>query len=241
MTAGCARAAEKIEQADTILIGAGAGMGVDSGLPDFRGDEGFWKAYPPMKRLGLSFYDLADPRWFSSDPRRAWGFYGHRRNLYRQLRPHPGFDILKCWLREKPQDGFVFTSNVDGHFQSADFCDDRIVECHGAIDYHQCSLPCGDAIWPADMENIDVDLATFRALGSLPQCRFCGSCARPNILMFGDGSWMEDRTRNQFVRFRHWLKSIRECKLVIIELGAGTSVPTVRHQCETLGGIPEEH
>ena len=42
-------AAEAICSADALLIGAGAGMGVDSGLPDFRGDEGFWKAYPPLK------------------------------------------------------------------------------------------------------------------------------------------------------------------------------------------------
>jgi NAD-dependent SIR2 family protein deacetylase len=37
-------------------------MGVDSGLPDFRGDHGFWKAYPMYERLGLSFVDAANPR-----------------------------------------------------------------------------------------------------------------------------------------------------------------------------------
>jgi NAD-dependent SIR2 family protein deacetylase len=40
------RAAELIRLADAIFITAGAGMGVDSGLPDFRGDQGFWKAFP---------------------------------------------------------------------------------------------------------------------------------------------------------------------------------------------------
>jgi len=64
-------------------LGAGAGMGVDSGLPDFRGDEGFWKAYPPMAKLGIRFSSMANPRWFESDPELAWGFYGHRLNLYR--------------------------------------------------------------------------------------------------------------------------------------------------------------
>ena len=42
-------AVQAISSADAMLIGAGAGMGVDSGLPDFRGNEGFWKAYPPFK------------------------------------------------------------------------------------------------------------------------------------------------------------------------------------------------
>ena len=46
-----------------IIMTAGAGFGVCSGLPDFRGNEGFWSAYPPMKRLGLSFIDCANPAW----------------------------------------------------------------------------------------------------------------------------------------------------------------------------------
>src|SRR5215510_13817535 len=87
-------AAEAIASADALLIGAGAGMGVDSGLPDFRGDRGFWRAYPPFERLGLRFADLANPRWFTRDPELAWGFYGHRLALYRATRPHDGFAAL---------------------------------------------------------------------------------------------------------------------------------------------------
>src|SRR5438445_8809587 len=89
------RAAGAIARADALLIGAGAGMGVDSGLPDFRGTEGFWNAYPPFRKLGLSFVDLANPRWFRSDPELAWGFYGHRLNLYRATQPHAGFELLR--------------------------------------------------------------------------------------------------------------------------------------------------
>ena len=77
------KAAQLIRRSKAIVIATGAGMGVDSGLPDFRGSEGFWKAYPPFRDLGLSFYELADPRWFRENPRQAWGFYGHRMNLYR--------------------------------------------------------------------------------------------------------------------------------------------------------------
>lgn len=56
------RAAEAVRSAEALLVCAGAGMGVDSGLPDFRGPEGFWRAYPAARRLGLRFEELADPR-----------------------------------------------------------------------------------------------------------------------------------------------------------------------------------
>ena len=59
-------AAVAIARAEALLIGAGAGMGVDSGLPDFRGTQGFWRAYPPYQKLGLDFVSLAKPRWFAS-------------------------------------------------------------------------------------------------------------------------------------------------------------------------------
>src|SRR5262245_42623494 len=91
------RAARAFAESEAILIGAGAGIGVDSGLPDFRGDQGFWRAYPPYERLQLDFVSLANPRWFFADPTLAWGFYGHRMELYRRTVPHLGFEILRGW------------------------------------------------------------------------------------------------------------------------------------------------
>jgi NAD-dependent SIR2 family protein deacetylase len=78
------RCAALIEQADGLLITAGAGLGVDSGLPDFRGNEGFWRAYPALARARLHFQAIACPGVFRARPWLAWGFYGHRLRLYRQ-------------------------------------------------------------------------------------------------------------------------------------------------------------
>ena len=64
-TTALALARDAIAAADALLVAAGAGMGVDSGLPDFRGPEGFWPAYPAYRKLGKSFQDLANPVWFS--------------------------------------------------------------------------------------------------------------------------------------------------------------------------------
>ncbi len=88
------RAAAELRRAGALVVTAGAGMGIDSGLPDFRGDRGFWMAYPPYEKLGLSFADAANPAHFDGDPQFGWGFYGHRTNLYRSTIPHAGFGIL---------------------------------------------------------------------------------------------------------------------------------------------------
>lgn len=91
------RAAALMMQAEALLVCAGAGMGVDSGLPDFRGDIGFWKAYPALGRARLSFVDMANAQRFQCDPVLAWGFYGHRLALYRAIQPHRGFELLRQW------------------------------------------------------------------------------------------------------------------------------------------------
>ena len=188
-------AAAAIRSAEALIITAGAGMGVDSGLPDFRGNEGFWNAYPPYRHLGLSFVETANPAHFQRDPAFAWGFYGHRTNLYRCTVPHPGFTILRNWIKRFHLHAFVVTSNVDGQFQKAGFAEEEILEVHGSIHHLQCLLPCCAAIWP-NTEQITIDERSMRA-GSIPICPHCQSVARPNILMFGDFSWLDERCRAQ--------------------------------------------
>src|SRR5438270_3266667 len=180
------RASAALAAADALVIAAGAGMGVDSGLPDFRGDQGFWKAYPPYHKLGLRFTSLANPQWFATDAALAWGFYGHRLNLYRATQPHAGFRILQTWARRMKYGAFIFTSNVDGQFQRAGFDPERILEVHGSIDWMQCTRDCGAGLFAADAVTVGVEEATLRAREPLPTCPSCGALARPNILMFGD-------------------------------------------------------
>ena len=231
-------AAEALASAHALVIGAGAGMGVDSGLPDFRGNQGFWKAYPAYAKLGLDFMSMANPRWFRSDPAFAWGFYGHRLELYRKTKPHDGFRVLLEWSRRLPGGAFVFTSNVDGQFQRAGFDPERVVEVHGAIDWMQCTSSCGVGLFPADPFRIEVDPETFRAAQPLPACPRCGALARPNILMFGDWDWDSSRTEQQEARLRAFLDDLGGKRIVIVELGAGTAVPTVRLFSERTAKTP---
>ena len=247
------RAREMIASAAAFVFAAGAGMGVDSGLPDFRGNEGFWRAYPPFAKQGLGFQALANPRWFEEDPHLAWGFYGHRLGLYRRTVPHAGFSILRKWSEVTPS--FVFTSNVDGQFQRAGFDDDAVFECHGSIHHVQCTRNCG---WFADATPQDeplhstpakshhtstlqvaIDETTMRAKDPLPRCAQCGATARPALLMFGDGAWDDRRSAEQEHRFEQFVADetsgpLGARGLVVVECGAGTAVPSVRRMSESL-------
>lgn len=226
-------AAAAVRRAKALVITAGAGMGVDSGLPDFRGDRGFWNAYPMYERLGISFVGAANPAHFERDPAFGWGFYGHRTNLYRETIPHEGFALLLDWIDRFGLDWFVVTSNVDGQFQKAGFATGNVLEVHGSIHHLQCTRPCSAAIWPND-ETIPVDFATMRAR-HIPRCIHCGATARPNILMFGDWSWLSDRTARQERQFDEFVTDHRDLPMVVIEMGAGTAIPTIRHTSEELG------
>lgn len=229
------QAAEAIAEASGVLVAAGAGMGVDSGLPDFRGPEGFWRAYPPIAELGLRFEEMANPAWFRRDPTLAWGFYGHRHHLYTTTPPHAGYRVVRGWATVAPAGGFVFTSNIDGAFQAVGFGDDEVVECHGSLRHLQCVEPCSDAIWSAEEARLEfaVDEETLRAREPLPRCPHCGDLARPNVLMFGDWLFVPERTARQERRFRAWLETVAE-RLVVVEAGAGTAVPSVRRLSESL-------
>jgi NAD-dependent SIR2 family protein deacetylase len=220
------RAAQFINEADALVIAAGAGIGVDSGLPDFRGEDGFWKVYPALGRARTRFSEIASPEAFQLSPLRAWGFYGHRIKLYRDTKPHAGFDLLRRWGESMSRGHFVFTSNVDGQFQKAGFDHRKIVECHGSIHHFQCLEPCSTETWPADGFEPDVDTEACRLRNDPPACAYCRGPARPNVLMFGDVAWCEWRTEMQIVRMEEWLGTIQ--RPVVIEVGAGSMIPSVR-------------
>lgn len=217
-----------------MVICAGAGMGVDSGLPDFRGNEGFWNAYPALGRAQLDFTDIANPDAFRRDPALAWGFYGHRLDLYRRTIPHQGFAVLRQWSQDLLHGAHVYTSNVDGQFQIAGFDPATVHECHGSIHYLQCLDACGSVIWSAADFMPEVDQDNCRLVNAAPRCPLCGGIARPNILMFGDWHWLHERMRAQRQRELAWLKEAarQRLRVLVVEMGAGTAIPSVRHFSE---------
>lgn len=69
---------------------------------------------------------------------------------------------------------------------------------------------------------------------TLPNCSSCNSPMRPNVLMFNDYDWIDDRITAQQIRYKSFLKSIKQTNksVCLIEIGAGTAVPTIRNMLE---------
>lgn len=224
-----------IQQADSLIITAGAGMGVDSGLPDFRGNEGMWQHYPALGKLQMAFSDIANPDAFKKNPQLAWGFYGYRLALYRQTEPHLGFSLLKKLGEKFKHSYFAITSNVDGQFQKAGFDKEKIYECHGSIHVLQCmdADDCSPSVWPNVIEP-SIDNNACELISPLPKCKHCGGLARPNILMYDDWQWQEWPYMQQRQRLEAWLKKIKSP--LVIEVGAGVTIPTIRRVSEQLSG-----
>lgn len=227
-------AARAIDSADALIVAAGAGMGVDSGLPDYRGKDGFWNRYPLYAKRGLEYMKVSRARGFLVDPEFAWGFYGHQLELYRATRPHDGYGILLEVGQTRPGGYFVVTTNVDGQFQLAGFDPQRIHECHGSIHRLQCIHPCSRDVWSAEGTIVEVDEKTMRARPPLPACRNCGAMVRPSIYMFGDFGYIWEVAQEQAERFRQWRSENAGRRIAIVECGAGTTVPGLRRFCEQL-------
>ena len=211
-----------IQNAEAILVFAGAGMSVQSGLPTYREKEGFWNDYPLYKNIKKDYVAMASPHGFLSDPHFAWGFFAHQYKLYKNAVPHDGYTKLLELCRSK-KDHFVVTTNVDGLFLKSGFPKDHLHEAHGTIHKLQCSKPCNRKVWKIETLNVEIDYSTMNALDTLPLCPICGAVSCPNIFMFGDTneSYVWEESQESAGRFREWRKKNLHRKVVILEIGVG--------------------
>lgn len=247
-----------ILEADALLISTGAGMGVASGLQTIRGVNAPSSAWASSDgRHQFSYHQMATPEWFEKPNHSSttasvdsvnfgYGFWRQQWRAFRMNEPHVGYSILNRWASRESLIGggsFIFTSNVDGHHERSGFPADRIYECHGSITSMQCINPCSvESLRPS--RDVEWDALTLTEAGdcveseSLPTCDECGGIARPNILLFYDASWLSEKTSAQGRRYDEWLKHLEEkkskLKLVILEIGAGITVPTVRHESSNI-------
>ncbi len=153
--------AEKIKKARKIVFVTGAGISQESGIPTFRGKDGLWKKYDPMKLATIdAFYD---------DPKLVWEWYEDRRKNILAAKPNAGHDAIA--KLEDFSKVVVLTQNIDGLHQRAGST--NVLELHGSIIRIKCTV-C----------NYKDEITT--KFDVLPPICKCGSILRPDVVWFGE-------------------------------------------------------
>jgi NAD-dependent deacetylase len=165
---GLAQAAGLVAAARRGVAFTGAGVSAESGIRTFRGNNGLWKQYDPVKTATLSYF-LQDPSFYWRVSRERW-------NTYRKARPNPGHYALAA-LEEQGRLAAVVTQNTDGlHLEAGSR---RLVELHGNGRTVRC-LDCGAAEARAEVQaRLDQEMP--------PRCRTCGGIhLKPAVVFFGE-------------------------------------------------------
>ncbi|MBI3725636.1 RNA polymerase subunit sigma, partial [bacterium] len=165
-----------------VLVLTGAGISAESGIPTFRGEEGYWK-------VGSRNYhpeELATHEAFLRMPDEIWAWYLHRRSVCRAASPNPAHRAL-VRLEEALGERFALvTQNVDGLHLRAGSSPARTLEIHGNIDFVRCSGSC--SLRSPVPRELSLDWPRGKPLGDedrkLLRCARCGESARPHVLWF---------------------------------------------------------
>lgn len=203
------------ERPGRVVVLTGAGISAESGIPTFRGPEGYWtigaKEYMPQ--------ELATAAMFRRHPETLWSWYLYRRAACSGAAPNEAHRAL-VRLEEALEDRFLLvTQNVDGLHLRAGSSPTRTFQIHGNIDYVRCADACGAPVgttpdfgpdWPRG-RSLD---ATERAA---LHCATCGAWLRPHVLWF-DETYDEER-----YRWDSTLAAARDAALLLV---VGTSGAT---------------
>jgi len=148
-----------------VFVITGSGISAESGIPTFRGKNGYWRNLDPAK--------LATPEAFEKNPKLVWEWYRERRERIRAAKPNPAH-IAITKLAQRASEFLLVTQNVDDLHARAGLPPGKIVQIHGDIFITRCSR-CD--FHRRESEDNDVDLA---------HCPRCGALMRPGVVWFGE-------------------------------------------------------
>jgi NAD-dependent deacetylase len=198
-----------------VIALTGAGVSAESGIPTFRGKDGYWtigaREYHPQ--------ELATHAAFQAMPWQVWAWYLYRRGVCRRAQPNAGHHALARLAAALPDRFALVTQNVDGLHRRAGSPDGQTFAIHGDISLMRCAADCVIDRWPIPdaVPDLDKGDAVDPATQVLLVCPRCGGMARPHVLWF-DESYDEPR---YFVDTVHRLSG--QAALVVV---AGTSAQT---------------
>jgi len=223
-----------ISSAESVLFIFGAGMSVDSGIPDYRSSGGWYRENGPFAAIDKTAFTISLRSELEADLHRAWGVWCYQQAVMARAKPHAGYALLAGEASKNPARAFVLTSNVDDLAFRAGFPPERVHQCHGSIFRLQCGIPCCRETWPMPDEPLALDTENFLAKDPLPRCPFCGAVARPNAYLFGDteGSYVWEGNQATAERFSAWLAEQKNTDLLMVEIGCGLGAPGLRRRAE---------
>ena len=199
-----------------LIVLTGAGVSAASGIPTFRGPEGYWtvgsKVYHPM--------ELATRAAFLQSPEDVWSWYLYRRGVCHRAEPNAGHHAIAGLERAFPERFLLITQNVDGLHARAGSSRTSSYEIHGNIDFLRSSERDGGPVSPIPRE-IDFDWAKDRRITSEElerlRCPQTGERGRPHVL------WFDETYDEENFRFESSLSAASEADLLLI---VGTSAAT---------------
>ena len=198
-----------------IIALTGAGISAESGIPTFRGEEGYWtvgsEVYHPQ--------ELATNAAFRRMPDDVWQWYLYRRTVCNRAEPNPAHGAVVA-LEEGLGDRFrVITQNVDGLHLRAGNSMERTYQVHGNIDYMRCFEECTTELFAIPEEIGEVERGTVVASEAMAllRCPRCQERARPHVL------WFDETYDEEWFRFE---SSIRDAAAAALILIVGTSAST---------------
>jgi NAD-dependent deacetylase len=193
----------------------GAGISAESGIPTFRGPEGYWtvgsKVYHPQ--------EMATFAMFRRRPDEVWQWYLHRATVCRRADPNPGHEAvvdMDCLLGERFT---LITQNVDGLHLRAGSPAERTFQIHGNVFQVRCSAACSAELLalPDTLVGRPQDAPLSDADRALLTCPRCGDRLRPHVL------WFDEVYDEAYFRFHSSLQAAAETSLLLI---VGTSGAT---------------
>jgi len=149
-----------------ILVITGAGVSAESGIPTFRGKDGYWRNLDPIK--------LATPEAFARDPELVWQWYRERRQRIRDAQPNAAHEAI-AKLAQDADEFLLVTQNVDDLHERAGVGETERVQIHGDIFVSKCSR--------CDFEQ---GREQEQEKNGVPRCAKCGALMRPGVIWFGE-------------------------------------------------------
>jgi NAD-dependent deacetylase len=206
---------ESLSGSGGITVLTGAGISAESGIPTFRGPEGYWsvgsQVYQPQQMATFSM--------FQQNPRAVWQWYLYRLGVCLAAQPNAGHLALVHLAQMVPERFALITQNVDNlHLQSGQRIE-HTFQIHGNICYVRCARDCCGRLdpLPTGVTGISKNEPLNDAQWQLLRCPACSGLLRPHVL------WFDEAYNEHYFHLHSVLQIARRTQLLIV---VGTSAQT---------------